>query len=353
MRDVDISPDGTKAVRRQRRPLLLPRLRLAERVPDGSAPSTNVQPLWTEKIGDTMEAVAADRDTVYISGHFRYLETETHTQPRFQIAARRRRRPARGSTGSPTPAASAACSRSSSSRPGCSPAATATRSAWSTTGATRSGPTPPRHRGPQDRRTGPWVLAPVGHGHRQVRVQNTFTDRSVTLTALSDTRLGNLDGSGHLHAAADARGRRVYSCTTASETVSGAAPTDVSAAPSPRRPTPAARTVTDTDTSDVQVIATAPVFRLRAVVGPGRSPSPGETVRFSVTMMNLDLERSTTMTSSPARVRRPVERVRAARRCVAPNQTRSTATWTGSSPARSGPSRRSPSRRRRTTTPAP
>ena len=46
-----------------------------------------MQPLWSKKIGDTMEAVAADTDAVYISGHFRYLETETKTQPRFQIAA--------------------------------------------------------------------------------------------------------------------------------------------------------------------------------------------------------------------------------------------------------------------------
>ena len=48
---------------------------------------SNLQPVWSDKIGDTMEAVAADRDAVYMSGHFRYLETETHTGPRFQIAA--------------------------------------------------------------------------------------------------------------------------------------------------------------------------------------------------------------------------------------------------------------------------
>ena len=47
----------------------------------------NVQPLWSKKIGDMMEGVAASSDAVYISGHFRYLETETKTQPRFQIAA--------------------------------------------------------------------------------------------------------------------------------------------------------------------------------------------------------------------------------------------------------------------------
>ena len=87
MRDVDISPDGDTALHRERRPLLLPRLRLPQRVPDGQSAGGNVAPLWTEKIGDTLEAVAADEDAVYISGHFRYLETETRTQPRFQIAA--------------------------------------------------------------------------------------------------------------------------------------------------------------------------------------------------------------------------------------------------------------------------
>ena len=45
------------------------------------------------------------------------------------------------------------------------------------------------------------------------------------------------------------------------------------------------------------MIATATTFRLRTVVGPGQVCYPGATARFNVTMMNLDLERSTTVTA--------------------------------------------------------
>ena len=82
-------PGRSAGVRRQRRPLLLPGLRHRSTRSRWRPAAPTCQPLWSDKIGDTIEAVAADQDAVYISGHFRYLETETKTEPRFQIAAAR------------------------------------------------------------------------------------------------------------------------------------------------------------------------------------------------------------------------------------------------------------------------
>ena len=42
----------------------------------------------------------------------------------------------------------------------------------------------------------PWVLTPSGNVTYTVRVQNTFADRSVNLTSLTDTRLGSLAAAG-------------------------------------------------------------------------------------------------------------------------------------------------------------
>ena len=84
MRDVDISPTAVGLCRQRRS--TYPACDTANAFPMVSS-DPNVQPLWSKKIGDTMEGVAASSDAVYISGHFRYLETETKTQPRFQIAA--------------------------------------------------------------------------------------------------------------------------------------------------------------------------------------------------------------------------------------------------------------------------
>ena len=69
-------------------------------------------------------------------------------RPRFQIAAVDPDT-GEGSTGSRTPVGSAACWPWSSSPPGCSPAATVTPSAGSTTAGTPSGRPPPGHRGAQ------------------------------------------------------------------------------------------------------------------------------------------------------------------------------------------------------------
>ena len=86
MRDVDISPDGTTAYVVSSGHIYYPACDSVNAFPMTTA-QTDVQPLWTTKIGDTIEAVAATGDAVYIGGHFRYADTETLTQKRFQLQA--------------------------------------------------------------------------------------------------------------------------------------------------------------------------------------------------------------------------------------------------------------------------
>jgi sugar lactone lactonase YvrE len=298
MRDVDISPDGQRLYSVSAGHFYYPAcdsLNAWSMTPSGG----NQQPLWTKKIGDTMEAVAADRDAVYLSGHFRYLETETRTQPRFQIAAVD---PLTGEGLNWVPNAGGFRGVLALEL---EPAGLFAGSDGDAFGGVNHGrnsfwPNPSPGVEVRAESTRPWVLAPSGTVSTKVRVQNTFSDRSVTVTALSDQRLGNLDGSGTCALPQTLAVGEVYSCTTASEAIAGTAATDVSSVVSVTADA-GGSTVTDTDTRVVQVIATAPVFRLRAVVGPGAVSFPGETVRFGLTTMNLDLERPVTVTgiSSP------------------------------------------------------
>jgi len=46
-----------------------------------------VDALWTARPGDTIETVAVTSDAVYIGGHFRFLDWEQKTNPRFQVGA--------------------------------------------------------------------------------------------------------------------------------------------------------------------------------------------------------------------------------------------------------------------------
>ena len=84
-----------------------------------------------------------------------------------------------------------------------------------------------------------------------------------------------------------------------SETVAGAASTDVTGTVTATATPATGSDVTDTDTSDVQILATAPVFRARVVVGPAQVVYPGATVRFSVSLMNLDLSATRVRDISP------------------------------------------------------
>ena len=294
MRDVDISPDGTKAYVVSAGHFYYPAcdsLNAFSMTPTGN----DIQPLWTNKIGDTLESVAADEDTVYLSGHFRYLETETLTQPRFQIAA------IDAHTGQGLNWVPNAGGFRGVLTMELEPAGLFSGSDGDAYGVVNHGrnafwpnPSP----GIQVRKTPSraWVLAPSGVVTNTIRVHNTFSDRVVTLTGLTDQRLGNLNGSGTCQLPQTLGAGQVYSCATGAETVTGTAPASVSATVTATA-TAAGTPVTDTDLSTVQVIASAPVFRLRTAVGPGQVSFPGQTVRFSVTMMNLDLERTATVTS--------------------------------------------------------
>ncbi len=294
MRDVDISPDGTTAYVVSSGHFYYPACDALNAFPM-SSPAADVQPRWTDKIGDTLESVAADRDAVYLSGHFRYLETETRTQPRFQIAAVD---PATGEGLNWVPNAGGFRGVLTLEL---EPAGLLAGSDGDAFGGVNHGrhafwPNPQPGIEVRSAPSRPWVLAPSGQVTRKVRVQNTFTDRSVTLTSLTDQRLGDLHGSGTCTLPQTIGAGEVYSCTTAADTVSGTAPSDVSDTVTATA-TAGPDTVSDTDTSVVQVIASAPLFRLRAVAGPGQVAYPGGTVRFSLTMMNLDLERPATVTS--------------------------------------------------------
>ena len=156
---------------------------------------TNLQPVWSDKIGDTMEAVAADRDAVYISGHFRYLETETKTEPRFQIAA------VDPDTGEGINWVPNAGGFRGVLTLELEPAGLFAGSDGDAFGVVNHGrnafwPTPAPGIEVRKAPSRPWVLAPSGTVTNKVRVQNTFTDRSVTVNGLNDARMGNLNGSG-------------------------------------------------------------------------------------------------------------------------------------------------------------
>jgi hypothetical protein len=294
MRDVDIDPDGQRAYVVSAGHFYYPAcdtLNAFPMAPDGN----NLQPVWSDKIGDTIEAVAADRDAVYLSGHFRYLETETKTEPRFQIAA------VDPDTGEGINWVPNAGGFRGVLTLELEPAGLFAGSDGDAFGVINHGrnafwPTPAPGIEVRKAPSRPWVLAPSGTVAHKVRVHNTFTDRSVTVNGLDDARMGNVDGSGTCALPQVLGPGEMYSCATATETVSGVAPADVGSTITATADANGT-TVTDTDTSVVQVIAGAATFRLRTVVGPAQVSHPGATARFNVTMMNLDLERSTTVTS--------------------------------------------------------
>lgn len=294
MRDVDIDPDGQRAYVVSAGHFYYPACDTLNAFP--MAPGgTSLQPVWSDKIGDTMEAVAADQDAVYMSGHFRYLETETKTEPRFQIAA------VDPDTGDGINWIPNAGGFRGVLTLELEPAGLFAGSDGDAFGVVNHGrnafwPTPAPGIEVRKAPSHPWVLAPSGTVTNKVRVQNTFTDRSVTVNGLNDARMGNLNGSGTCTLPQVLGPGQMYSCTTATETVSGVAPADVSSTVTATGDANGT-TFTDTDTSVVQVITSAATFRLRTVVGPGQINYPGNTARFNVTMMNLDLERSTTVTT--------------------------------------------------------
>ncbi|MGL5826860.1 MAG: hypothetical protein ACRCYU_18930, partial [Nocardioides sp.] len=294
MRDIDIDPDGQTLYVVSSGHFYYPACDTVNAFSMAND-TVNKRPAWTARIGDTLEAVAADRDALYVSGHFRYLDTETKSDPRFQIAALD---PDNGQGINWVPDAGGFRGVLTLELEPAGLFAGSDGDAFNKVNHGRNAfwanPAP----GVEVRKTPsrPFVLAPSGDVTHKVRVQNTFADRPITVTALNDARLGNLDGSGTCTLPQTLAAGEMYSCTTAPETVSGEASTSVSAAITATAEA-GDSAVADTDTSVVQIVTSTTDFRLRTVVGPGQIAYPGSTVRFNVTMMNLNPERPATITS--------------------------------------------------------
>ncbi len=293
MRDVDISPDSTTAYVVSAGHFYYPACDSVNAF--SMTPHPITRPTWTKKIGDTLEGVAAGQDAIYVSGHFRYLETETKSQDRFQIAALD---PATGEGLNWVPNAGGFRGVLTVEL---EPAGLFAGSDGEAFGGVNHGrnafwPNPAPGIDVRKIPSRPWVPAPSGTVHHAVRVQNTFSDREVTLTTLSDERLGSLAGSGTCAVPQTIAAGSAYTCTTASEAVSGTAPSEV-ASTLTASGTASGAPVSDADRSVVKVIAPPALFRIRSAVGPGVIAFPGGTVRFDVTMMNLDPARSATLTS--------------------------------------------------------
>ena len=96
----------------------------------------------------------------------------------------------------------------------------------------------------------------------------------MTLSSLSDTRMGSLSGAGTCTLPQTIAAGASYSCAV-TENVSGAAATEVSATVTAVATPATGPDVTASEKSVVQILASAPVFRIRTVVGPGQVQFPG------------------------------------------------------------------------------
>lgn len=292
MRDVDIAPDNSAIYVVTSGHFYYPACDTVNAFP--MQPGGDVRPLWTTKIGDTLESVAATGDAVYIGGHFRYIETETRTQARFQLAALD---PQTGAALNWAPNADGFRGVVALES---EPAGLFLGSDGDTVGGVPHGRmalfTSPKPgidlRKLPDQ---PWLAAPGGTVRFTVSVNNTFLDRPVTLTALNDERLGSLSGRGTCRLPQTIPAGGTYSCAV-DDTVSGAALDEVRSETTAVA-TDGATTVSDTDWSLIQLLTSAPNLRLRASVSPLTVQFPQADVRMNVTIMNLDLTRSSTVTS--------------------------------------------------------
>jgi len=250
MRDIDISPDSTTAYVVSSGHFYYPACDAVNAF--AMTPGAASVPTWTKKVGDTLEGVAAGPDALYISGHFRYLETETKTENRFQVAALD---PATGAALSRAPSAGGFRGVLTVELEQAGLFAGSDGDAFGVVNHGRNAFWPAPAPGLDVRKTPSrsWVPAPSGTLTHAVRVRNTYSDRSVTLTALTDERLGSLAGSGTCALPQTLAAGATYNCTTAAETVSGAAPSEVTATLTASG-TASGASVSDTDRSVVHVI---------------------------------------------------------------------------------------------------
>ena len=294
MRDVDISPDGATAYVVTSGHFYYPACDTVNAF--SMEADADAQPTWTKKIGDTLESVTVGPDAVYISGHFRYLDTETLTQARFHIGALD---PATGDGLSWAPNASGfrGVLTVELEPGGLFAGGDSEAFGLGNHGRNAFWPTPAPGIDVRKTPSRPWVAEPSGPVAHTVRVRNTFPSQAVTITTLSDERLGSLAASGDCSLPQTIEAGQAYTCTTAAETVSGTAPTDVRATLTASGTASDGAAVAGTDRSVVEVIVPPAMFRMRATVGPGVLPFPGGPARFNVTMMNLDPVRPATVTS--------------------------------------------------------
>lgn len=292
MRDVDVSPDGSTAYVVSSGHFYYPACDTVNAFP--MVPGGDVQPTWSTKIGDTIEAVAATGDTVYIGGHFRYIETETRTQRRFQLAALD---PSTGAALNWDPNAGGFLGVKVVES---EPAGVFVGSDGDAIGGVAHGriglfasPSP----GIDLRKTTstPWVPTPGATVTFTVRVVNTFTDRPVTLTALDDQRLGSLAGRGTCSLPQTIAANGTYACVV-TDPVSGSALTEVASALTATA-TDGSRQVSDTDTSSVALLSGVPVLRMRSSIAPSTVSFPQGEVGFGLTVMNLSLTQPVTLTA--------------------------------------------------------
>lgn len=293
MRDLDVSPNGQTLYVVSSGHFYYPACDSMNAFSMANTPE-NKQPIWTKRVGDTMESVTADQNAVYLSGHFRYLDTETDTGLRFQIAAVE---PDTGEAINWVPDAGGFRGVLDLELEPAGLFAASDGDAFGGVNHGRNAFWPNPAPGIEVRKapSRPFIVAPSGQVSYKVRVQNTFTDRSVTVTSLTDARMGNLNGSGNCSLPQTVAAGEMYSCTTAEETVSGTSPGQVTAVLTAIGDANG-QTVTDTDKSALDVLSALSEYRIRPVVGPGVVSYPGATVRFNIAFMNNDPVNSGTVT---------------------------------------------------------
>lgn len=282
MRDVDIAPDGQTAYVVSSGHFYYPAcdtVNAFSMVPSGS----DMAPLWSKKIGDTLEAVAATSDAVYIGGHFRYLEMETTSEARFQVGALD---PATGDGLNWAPNADGFRGVLTLEH---EPAGLFLGSDGDTVGGVPHG------------RFGWWAPAAAGLWVRkspdvtvanaagdtvqyEIAITNTQPAGDIQLTTVTDTRLGDLAAACGVPRTLAAGATLVC---TAGESVSGANLETISGTVTVTGQS-AGATVSDTDTSSVGLRTTLPRLRLRSINSPVSVAFPGGQSQFALIVMNLD-----------------------------------------------------------------
>ncbi len=294
MRDVSISPDGQKMVIVTSGHHYFTACDTAVQFPVAGGAGVAVE--WYKKIGDTIEAVAYTTDAVYIGGHFRYLETETDTEDRFQVAALS---PLDGSALSwnPTTNGFRGVLTLETTPVGLLAGHDGTLFGGVAHGgyAQFAAPTP----GLKVRKYSYpfFVVDPGGPTTHTITLKNTFSDRDINVTTLNDTSLGNLNGVGTCAVPQLLGPGTTYSCSVP-EQINGTIEGTVLSSVSTASGTANGATISGSDRSGVEIIdAPSSWLRIRVVGTMTQVPVPGADVQYSITVMNLDLHQPIELSS--------------------------------------------------------